>query len=89
MPSDRITTAEEFKQACLDYVNNPKELTRLKIQMYGDATGQLWGSIRWLGYPPCIPRQPHVRDCGDTGDEMFCACGCSGADERCWIPSEE
>jgi hypothetical protein len=31
---------------------------------------------------------PHVKPCGPTGDDCFCACGCSGLDERCWVPYE-
>lgn len=35
-------------------------------------------------YKPCRAMK-HVRPCGPhpSGDTMYCACGCSGADEWC------
>jgi hypothetical protein len=82
MPRDRITTAEEFKETVLHWLNHKDELSRLKMSVYGDATGQIWGTIVWKGYPPCRPGK-HIHPCGPYPDEMYCACGCA-FDEACW-----
>lgn len=37
---------------------------------------------------PCRPGMEHVGECGPTGDDFECACGCSGDDRWCVAEAE-